>query len=208
MDRITGTCPTCHAPFDFGQHVRNMALGKVERARLWISSPQSVTTRTDTSPDGPVLELLYRERARWPALGSVSFGGLLACVMGLMRIWRPVSALLWPIALGLAGAFALNAYALLVRAFRTTRLCVSRSEIRVERGPLVLRGTTIFQIRADVVAQLYVMHAHTLYALLEDGQRIALATDLDAHAACFMEQAIEEHLGIADRAVVGEDLRG
>ena len=206
MDRIVGTCPFCHAPFDFTKREECTVLGRA-RTLAPIAPPPSVTTGTQTSPGGPVLELIYREPVARHAVRLAWCSGLLVCAGILMIVLRPTRLFLWPFTLGVACACAVNGYTVLTRAFRTTRLCVSPSEIRVERGPLVFRGTTILQLQRHLVVQFYVMGTRGLCALLHEDQHVVLAPEIESHAAYFMEQAIEQHLGMTDRAVLGEDLR-
>jgi hypothetical protein len=95
-----------------------------------------------------------------------------------------------------------------------TRVTVTPDELTVRHGPLPWRGNV--SLPAAALTQLYceetVTHGkngtsrtYTLSAVLRDGRKIALIKALpEAAQALFLEQLIEERLGIRDAPVGGE----
>jgi hypothetical protein len=108
------------------------------------------------------------------------------------------------------GTGALLAYMVLTGLVNTTRIEVSRDELRIQHGPLPWFGNVTRPGRE--LTQLYGQevkgkHATTykLLALDREGHEVLLLEHLDnKEQVLYLEQALERGLGIEDRPVDGE----
>ena len=109
-------------------------------------------------------------------------------------------------------------YLTLCVALNTTTIRVDGRRLTVRHSPLPFFGQ--IDLDATKIAQLYVQQAITrsssdnsmstnvsyaLHARMEDGSRKTIARSLpDSDEGLFLEQEIEDHLGVVDRPVRGE----
>ena len=106
------------------------------------------------------------------------------------------------------------AYGTLAGFLNSTEIRVGRGNLSLKHGPVPWKGNK--DIPAYAVKQLYCKEKitsskngqHTKYtveAILEGDKRDTLLKDLEeAEQALFIEQQLEEHLGVKDQATPGE----
>jgi hypothetical protein len=190
------TCRGCGLTFDAGAGARPTGRPRREAPR----PPPDLPPRLHLRDDGTVLTCWWPWR-RWPAplLGggaaAIGWGGF---AIGGVAAVAAAGALVAGVA-GLAAAFAVN----------RTMLRVDPETITVSDRPIRLGSDQVF--RRDDVQQLYVAERHwgrggryyALHAKVAGGDRpIAY---LEAYQlARFLEQKVEERLGLVDVTVDAE----
>ena len=192
-------------------------------------------TDADTAPRGPIavppgvqivesparLEIV-RRWFHWTGVVLAAFSvfwlGLLAAMYGVMgSAGAPAFVFLFPL-LHVAVGVALAYYAAALLLNRTT-VEVGHRTLRVRHGPVPWRG--VRALPASAIAQVFARedahrqkdggtsHTYSVHAVTKDGRRVKLlGAVLEPDHALFVEQRIERHLGLVDRAVEGELARG
>lgn len=120
--------------------------------------------------------------------------------------------MLFPLLHVAAGVFI--TYLTIAGFVNRTTFRVERGHLSVRHGPLPWRGN--LDVPTESLEQLFCTEQvsrgrngttirYSVEAVLKDGKHLKLATALDAREqALYIEQAIEKHLGIADRRVRSE----
>lgn len=105
-------------------------------------------------------------------------------------------------------------YSVIAGFFNRTQIGIRGDDFFVHHGPIPWRGNRTFPARS--VTQLFcqekisngkngVSRTYALSALVDGGERLPLVSGLtEIEQALFLEQALEERLGIVDVAVAGE----
>ena len=191
------TCRGCGLTFDGEAGMR-----PTERPRRVAEKPYPpLPERLKVTDDGEVLLYCWTWR-RWPAplLGSGAAAvGWAGFAVGGTGALLAAGALLAGLA-GLAAAFAVN----------RTILRVDHDAITVSDRPIRLGGDQV--IPAADIGQLHVVERfwgrggryYVLHATLRDGQVRSVAYVESVEMARYLEERIEERLGIVDVTVDGE----
>jgi hypothetical protein len=156
---------------------------------------------------------------RW--FSAKVFGLLFFCLFwdGFMVVWFSIAIKqrIWPMAAfgsihGLVGVGL--TYFTLAGFLNTTTITVINGLLQIRHAPMPVPGNR--QIKADSLRQLYtnrIVHhgkngtsiSYELRAQTNDGRDEKVLGNLDSeNQSLFIEQEIEEFLGIKDRAVLGE----
>ncbi len=141
-------------------------------------------------------------------------GGLLAFFAGTWMFFalkRP-GVLMFPVYLIPSIPGAALAYYGLVGLVSRSLITITPDVLTVKTRPLPWLAKKT--VPKDTVEQLHVEQkvipnhdtkTYNLYVNLRDGRKVLLVADLTSHEqACFLEQIIEERLGIVDEAIDGE----
>ena len=203
-------CPQCHAVFELADSFdasRTSGRSKPSEAPLpWgmIAAPNG---------DGLVITRRWFHRKHlWIALVAAFWdGGMLYYLAPIVSTGRWPALL--PLSLYLAAGTFLAYYALALLLNRTT-ITIGGNNITVHHGPLPWPGrrlarATINRLfcKEQVQSQRNGSPSYTyeVHAATGEGQRLKLVGGLDEpEQALYLEQAIEHHLGIADRRQPGE----
>ncbi len=110
---------------------------------------------------------------------------------------------------GFGGLILLNYnYLILAMFVNRTQVFAGKGEVRVSHGPLPLLGARSARFSLPELGQLYAVKQGGLYSVkanLTDGRNVSLVSPLvTAEQALFVEQQIEQALGILDFEVPGE----
>lgn len=213
IDKLVAKCGACNAVFGFD--VSGGSAHRRERAN--VAMPKGVTVENQ----GGDLVIVRS----WRSVFLVVF------LTVFTLIWNGIT---WPFFIstlaegpGFITAFlsifilvgALVGYATLCVLFNSTEIRVSNRRLTVNHGPLPVPGSV--DVDPSNVEQLWVEQSishnrsndgssrtsvsYPLYLRLKDGAKKALLRNVsDSDLSIFLEQQIEEFLGIEDRAVRGE----
>ncbi|MFT4512967.1 MAG: hypothetical protein ACI89X_004784 [Planctomycetota bacterium] len=212
IDKLVAKCGSCHAVFGF-----DIEGGKSEtRARTNIAIPKSVTVENQ----GGELVITYRWRniilviflmffalvlngATWMfLLGSMDGPGF---ITGFLAIFV------------LVGAGVI--YLTLAIILNSTEIRASSRQLTVKSGPLPFPGSV--DVRSEDIDQVWVEEKITsnrsnnghnstsvhypVFMRMKDGtKKMLMRYSRDSDLSLFIEQEIETHLGIEDRAMRGE----
>jgi hypothetical protein len=225
-NRLVGTCPACGAVFDLSHQLADGSTQ--QRRRAPVPLPRGLSVLEESAPAAaagqaaepgrlavvhrwfrPVMHpLLLLFAAAWN--GALVLALLRPELSGVVAHASPLSSLLF-VAVGV-----LLGYAALVGLLNRTRIEVDGATLSVRHVPLPWRGTHRFA--PDQLKQLYcepeilrgessrtVFHLGAVDGL---GRKTRLLSDLgSADQVLYLEQRIEERLGIADVEVEGGVLR-
>ncbi len=227
LGRVLAKCRACDAVFDFGNCVARPAAAATTSRRPPVPAPARVTAHEEPAP-GPPEHGAYRgaparrgaltiER-RWfsphylfLALFCLVWDSFLFSWYGMaLRAEGPIVWLvvLFPL-LHVAAGVGLT-YSTLAGFFNRTVLRVTDAELDIRHGPLPWPGNR--RVAAGDLKQLFCEErvgnkgskSYHLSALRGDGSKLRLLTLPAPDQALFIEQRVEERLGIADVEVGGE----
>jgi hypothetical protein len=148
----------------------------------------------------------------WDGFLVVWYGALLSGSPGVRSGGSMLMAYLFPLLHVSVGVFL--TYTVIAGLFNTTEIGLRGDAFFVRHGPIPWRGNRT--LGASTIKQLFCQEkisrskngetrTYQLSAILDDDGRLALVGDLpELEQALFLEQALEERLGIVDVEVVGE----
>ncbi|MFO0761644.1 MAG: hypothetical protein U0359_34700 [Byssovorax sp.] len=230
LDGRLAECPACQRALDAPPHLGHVeAEAPLDWIRPRVPMPEGISIVEDAGgerapgsyrhgPGGPGRLVIV---LRWI---SGNFLGLLVICFGLdllgLLTWRGdivVEGSVFAGSVMLVAAAFLN-YALIARLLNRTWIIADRGKLTIRHAPVPWATTRTIQV-ADL-AQLFckkvVMQGtdgapdtftYTLAAVTTNGEQIDLVDDLpEVDQALFLEQRLEERLGIADVPVAGEVL--
>jgi hypothetical protein len=209
-DRVLRRCLRCSSIHDGGPMVRRV-----------VPMPSNLTVHEDAAASPG-----YREAAaprglvivrRWYNLGAWFLLVFAAIWLGILSRWylngpATLTTYLFPLAHLAAGLGIL--YVAIAGFTNRTTIAVRGEQLSVRHGPLPWWGNK--DVAVGDLAQLYTEEQVTeskggptrtyhLGAVLRDGGRVRLVANLEQpEQALWLEQRLEEHLGIADVPVLGE----
>lgn len=191
-----GTCRACRHVFkiatpDGRRNILKTALP--ERMRLW--------------EEGADL-LIQRKWLDWRAIVGLTIAAPL-CGYLIFSYPRAEHTHVRVVVLTFLGSGLLSAYFALARLFNKTLIRLTPSALHITHGPLPWPGR---KVPIGDIEQLYCAQyggdeaetSYKVFAILRGGKKLKLLTAPEPQQALYIEQAIEQHLGIADRAVAGE----
>lgn len=213
IEKLVAKCSRCHAVF--GIHLDGSA--SAPRGGVKIAPPKNVTVENQ----GGEFVILRR----WRGWGAVIFLTIFA------MIWNGIC---WPffVAMLMEGPWFIAAflsifclvglavaYSTLAMLLNSTEIRVGSRDLAVKHGPVPVPGGV--EVQSGDIEQLWVeqsishsrsnnghVNTHVTYSVLlrkKDGTReVLLKSAGSSEFALFVEQEIEEHLGIENRPVRGE----
>jgi hypothetical protein len=216
MEAMAGRCRSCDALVDL-RTVLPAAQGQA------YAAPEAREPIPVPLPGGVHVEAHGRDLVivrRWfswvylfLAFFCVMWNGILLFFYGIIfAADGPLVAKLFPLLHVAAGVFI--TYMTVAGFVNRTTFRIERDHLTVRHGPVPWRGNR--DVSTDVLEQLFCTEQvsrsrngtsirYGVDAVLKDGRHLKLATGLEAREqALFIEQAIEKHLGIADRRVRSE----
>jgi hypothetical protein len=215
FDLALAKCHACDAVYDLsGRKARGLApapaSGEPRRMRPKAALPE----RFQVEEDGQSTVLSwrwFRVRHVFMAFFCLFWDGSLAMMYSRMLAQEDPSltGLLFPLLHVGAGMFL--TYSTLAGFVNRTRIEASRSELRIQHGPLPWPGNRAWASRE--ITQLYGMEVkdsersttYRLLALDRQGRKVKLLSGLeDKDQVLYLEQALERRLGIEDGPVDGE----
>jgi hypothetical protein len=207
-------CRFCGGVARLAPHAGAAATDPTTIPRPPIDVPRGVTV-VDTGRGLEITRRWFHPAAIFLAFFAAVWIGLLATFYGMATgSGAPLPILLFPllhvaVGLGLAyGALAMFVNRTLVRAESGT-LSVTHGPLPWRPGPTLASGA-VSQVftREDASKKNQGSPTYSVWAVRKDGGRVRLAGTIpSADTALFLEQTIERHLEIADRAVPGEVFR-
>lgn len=207
LDHALAKCRACHAVFDFRDQVKT-ATPRKEREP--VPMPTSLVV-----VEGPRTLDIVRKWGRRPGYFFLFFSSFWNLVVASFVVNPGAPGELWLfmtpfILIGLG-----TAYMALAMLLNQTIIQVEDSELRVSHHPLPWPGAK--RVDPTQIRQLYCSEyvAYTqnkqpqyrmkVHAVMRGGSRLDLISGIeDAGQALYLEQLLEEHLGIEDRRVKGE----
>ena len=207
-------CAACSTVFNFGDQVGSPEQTGHRRAR--VPMPKGIKV-DESGPDlvirrswwTPVAIFLLFFCGAWDSFlvfwYSIAFSGRAPWIM----IVFPVAHV--AVGVGLT-------YFVLCCFLNSTRITVRGGVLKIQHGPLPWRGNR--EILEGDIDQIYcklkerrgrqgTQDTYDVNTVLTDNRKVTLLASLeDEDQALFIEQALEEHLGIVDRRVRGEFRRG
>jgi predicted Zn finger-like uncharacterized protein len=228
LDRMLAKCRTCSSVFDFSDQVAGAesAAPLVQRRRPAVPLPPGLTVVEDRAP-GEGGEPTYREHPRDRALTIVRrwytpmlFGLILFCVAwdSFLVFWysavggAPWLFYVFPLLFVAVGA-GLTYFTICGFVNRTT-IRLADGRLTIQHGPLPWPGNRT--IPADELSQLFceerisrnrngTSSSFCLSAVYKTGRKVRLLPGLaEPEQGLFIEQRLEERLGIVDVAIAGE----
>jgi hypothetical protein len=213
IDKLVAKCGACHSVFGF-----DIAGGKSDtRKRTAIAMPKSMTVENQ----GGELVITHR----WRNLVVVIFLTIFTLVWNGM-VWTFFSITLAE-GLGLFAAFLSIfmvvgvglAYLTLAIMLNSTEIRASSRRLTVKSGPLPFPGSV--DVHSEDIDQIWVeenisqsrssngrtstsVHFPVFMRMQDGTKKTLLRYGQDSDMSLFLEQQIEMHLGIEDRAVRGE----
>ena len=173
--------------------------------------PTGLPSRLTLTRDDTALVLTYRWGSPWHILILLAALGLTAVTAGMVYVnASATTAFYLVVKLGAC-------YGTLGKVVNHTTITVTRGTLRYRHGPLPWSGNRT--LRASAIEQLYCwartarsrhgdeprVTSYQVHAKLADGKRFRILRMLDtADQARYIEQQIEEYLGIIDVPEVGE----
>lgn len=214
IDKMVAKCSSCHAVFGF--QLEGEARPKRERAN--VAMPKSVTVEDF----GGELVITHR----WRNIVAVIFLVIFSVIWNGVT-WTFFVSMLDEDGMGFFALFLslfvvvglFVGYFTLAVMLNSTEIRVSSRRLTVKHGPLPVPGSV--DIPSDQIDQVWVEEkistsrgsdGHTstsvhypVFARMTDGtKKVLIRYGHDSDLSLFLEQEIEEHLGIEDRAVRGE----
>ncbi len=234
LERMVAKCRGCNSVFDFSEQIASAGAASVQRRRPFVGLPERMTVIVDQREIADAEgyrdaggdrrgDLVIRRRWFEPQKHLFM---LVFCLFwdGFLAFWyRSVVGFAEPAGFGiLFTVFPLIhvaigvglTYATIASIFNTTLVGVRGGDFFVHHGPIPWRGNRT--LPAQSIRQLFCVEKVTsgkrgdtrtyqLAAILDGGERVPLVSGLPAvEQALFLEQALEERLGIVDVAVAGE----
>ena len=233
LDRKLAKCRGCDTDFDFSKLVRLAVQQERPRAPLQraplprapVEMPRGIKVRVDAPPD---IEPGYRDAPRRRGTLAImrtwrtpsAWGTAMFCIVwnAFLVFWysvtgnAPVIFRLFPLIHVTVGVFM--TYRTLAALLNTTRITVSDEVLAIHHGPVPWPGNRRIAVSAldRIFAEEQIIHqkngtsrVYHLSAVMKDGTTQRLVASVpEAQAALFLEQRIEEHLGISDAEVRGE----
>lgn len=208
LGRGLAKCGACHAVFGFEDQ---LGQGRPRRNKGPVPMPKQFAVSNE--PD--TLEITRRwfsPKYIFIALFCVMWNGFLVFWYGAAASSGSLIMMLFPILHVAAGVYL--AYWTLAGFLNRTIIKVDQRHVEIRHQPLPWPGNR--ELAADEIDQLYcrqqVHHGRngrTIHYDVEmvsrDGRTLKLVSSLPrAEEALFIEYAVEDHLGIEDRAVPGE----
>lgn len=218
VNTMTATCPACSTVFAFADQV---TADNVEVSSVTTNRSKSKVKRfgVTSTLDGVLLKLRWRNLESillWViicivlvfAIPSViswhQEGPLVSLAQGeyvVMAILTPVLTILF---------YAVVIYSTLMHLVNSKIIHVDRNRLWVKFGPLPSYGNKRIVINSRQISQIYVREEyHKEYrrsryrvCAIVDGTHVTLTSDLTKNnAAVFIENEIEQYLGLKDRTV-------
>lgn len=221
IDRVLAQCRSCGRVFDFGGQIAPLAVPHpLARERHDIPCPPEISF--ESGEEGLWFRVPWLSTELWWRMVAAAVFGLFAAgtllnVVGSTALGRFL--LVWvlvfsPLVLGLLGGL----YLACVHILNQSEIRVDAQRIRVRSGPLpwaadrevAVQALDQLFCKADRRLSLGANHycqnmSYSLVARRSDGRELALLTGLlDPDHVWFVEQRIEEYLGIEDRHIRGE----
>lgn len=226
VDQAAARCPTCNIVFDIsGTLAPAPQQAPIQRRRAPAPMPPTITVHTDASAE---IEPGYRDAPRrkpaltivrrWYTPSAWLVGAFCVFWNAFLMFWYRVTAdaelifKLFPLIHVGAGVYM--TYRTLATFFNTTTITVTDDELTIRHRPVPWPGNK--RVPAAELAQLFteeqisegkngVYRSHHLSAVMKDGRKQRLLTNLpEPEQGLFLEQQIEERLGIVDVEVGGE----
>lgn len=211
LKTMLAKCQACSAVFSFAAQLGPPPPALVPAVRPAVPLPAGI----EVFREGKDL-VLERSWFTWSVIPMAAFA---LFWNGFMAVWFGISISqgLWPMALfgTLHGAVGLAMiYGVLLTIFEVTKVQITEGKLRIRNGPLPYTGNQEFSVRE--LDQLYtkrnVSHGRDstsvsfeLHAVLNDRRHVKLMEGLeDSAQALYLEQELEDFLGIEDRPVAGE----
>jgi predicted Zn finger-like uncharacterized protein len=226
LDRALAKCVRCNTVFDFSDEVRGPSGGGRMLRRHSVPMPASLRII-----EGPpmLVAASYRQAPqaqdfaivrRWFSPGAIFMVFFCIAWDGFLVFWysaamsghAPWIFILFPI-IHVAVGVSLT-YATICTFVNKTFVRVRDGVLEVRHAPLPWKGNRVLPV--DAVEQLYCQQhesrnrnsttfTYSLNAMMKDGRKLSLLTGLpEPEQALFMEQRLEERLGIVDVEVEGE----
>jgi hypothetical protein len=222
LDRMIAKCGACNAVFDFSSQIRRDPAPStaLQRRRPAVPMPSNITVHRGLAGDLDT----YRSRGgaepivivrRW---FTPAYLGLLFFCIGwdaFLVFWYSIALrggawlmVVFPIAHVAIGVGL--TYTTLAGLINRTWIAVQDGWLTVRHGPIPWRGN--HRLRVEAVKQLFCEQgkgkkgvSFGLFAVLDDGRKLPLVTSVETpDQALFLEQVLEDHLGIEDQEVGGE----
>ena len=212
LDRALAKCQACNAVLDLEEELRRQSKVKKTRPRI----PQAPGILLEDTGQG--MRLSYR----WFSPLFIFLAFFCFAWDSFLVFWYSIvffanGPWIWIMAafpvLHLAVGVGLTYYTL-AGFLNSTVLDVGQEELRVRHGPLPWRGNRT--LPTQNIEQLYCQKKFTqtnenqscwysVHAVLKGGRQVPLLTGLqDRERALFIEQIVEEYLGLEDQPVGGE----
>ena len=211
FDEATGilVCRSCQTTFDLVKRI----LGSDEPPGKADGTSADDERAVAPVPRGWSQEITgdqWTVSQRWRETGPVAFTSIFAIIWNVLTIIFTLAAgLILPLSpFWLIGAGA--AYFTLKCLFNTTKVSVDSGKLHVAITPFSLKDA--LEIDVNKVDQIYLKRSAvtlkstsvSVRALTTDHREIGLVDDVSFEEGLWLEQELERHLGIRDRAVVGE----
>lgn len=210
LTTLLAKCQACDAVFSFAAQVGQLP-APVPRERPAIPLPKGI----ESSREGKGM-LLRRSWFSWSVIPLAAFT---VFWNAFMVVWFGISISqgLWPMALfgTLHGAVGLGMlYVVLLTLFEVTKVEIQEGRLRITHGPLPYFGNQSLDVRE--IDQIYSKRqlgrrddsfnvAFEVHAVLADRRHVKLVGGLeDSAQALYLEQELEDFLGLEDRPVHGE----
>lgn len=198
-------CRTCGTPVEKNTRSRRSSLPQEPGTTVMPLPPQIDVQQGPDGAEGTALRI----SVPWRNQGSSSAGELATIlIVGGAAVIGDQLDLYWLVTVGIVALSIIGLLA--VRAVNRTVITVARGSIRVRHRPIPWLSHTV---AADSIEQLYVDRRpvaqkrfdYNVRAQLTDGEDIKLLRSLsEPMVALYLEQCLESHLHIVDRAVQGE----
>ena len=213
LAQMAARCPTCDALLDLRDHAPSAAAGTQDRpAPIAMPLPSGIQVHSNARELRLVLRW-FSPMYIFLAFFSVTWIGFLVFWYS-MASGAPLVFLLFPL-IHVAVGVGL-AYTTVAGFLNSTTITVERGHLTVRHGPVPWKGN--HDLPADALEQLYcqehVTHSrnggstirYSVQAVGKESRRkITLVSGLsDRDQALFIEQQVEQKLGITDRRVVSE----
>jgi hypothetical protein len=221
LDRMLAKCSRCNDVFDIRAHVPGSSA--MERRRPQLARPNALRIVEDERAPLPGTET-YRIEAtprprlllerRWfqprlliMALFCIAWGSFMSFRLSTaIRHGGPWWFMILHVAFGIGVT-----YSTLCGLVNRTRIAIAGGRLVIQHGPLPWRGNR--DLDTQDLNQLFCeekignrgARSYALSARTRSGQTIALLTSLpDAQQALYLEQLLEDRLGIVDAPITGE----
>ena len=211
FDEATGilVCKSCQTTFDLAKRNSGLDEPSGELDLTGANDERAVAP----APRGWSQEITgdqWTVSQRWRETGPVAFISIFAILWNALTTAftvafgaRLVLSPFWLIGAG-------TAYLTLKCLFNTTRVSVVSGKLQIAITPFSLKDA--LEIDVNKVDQIYLKRSAvtlkstsvSVRALTTDHREIGLVDDVSFEEGLWLEQELERHLGIRDRAVVGE----
>lgn len=213
---MAANCPACHAFVDLRAHAE-ASRGEPDDARTPLPVPMPAGVRVERrGSDLKIVRRWFSWRYVMLLFFSVVWNVFLVFWYGMAFVMdAPLVFKLFPLLHVAAGVFM--GYVTLAGFLNRTVFRIEREHLAVRHGPVPWRGS--LDLSALDLEQLFCTQKlnrgrngttvrYGVEASLKDGRHLVIASGLEVREqALFIEQAIEQHLGIQDRRVRSEIAR-